>query len=300
MFVNKRPFIFGIIFGLLFVVAVAGGVWDNSPVQDATPETTQEPTQDAVVTDITLDETTALFDESITTNLNNLIAQQPGLEIAVSVIDLETGDQYNAGLADTSFKAASTAKLMTAASYLYEVQEGRASIDQTIDGVNAVNLIKQMLEVSDNAAWDSLRNFLGDKQQSFARLAGIESFVGGDTNTLTAADQAKFLATLYEGDILNSTLSAIIFEHMAQADAEELIKSAMPAETVVLHKYGTLWGNLHDTALVKYRGHSFALVIFTNDPTGSIQDYAVRASIIREIAQVVMLSFRETTPVSDS
>jgi beta-lactamase class A len=300
MLVNRRPAAFVIIVGLLLMVAVQNDGSSQQSQQNLTvTEPVSVPVADTNATDMVLAETSGQFDDTIISTLNDLINQQPGLDVAVSIIDFETGSQYNAGLTQANFKAASTAKLMTAASYLYEVQAGRASIDQVIDGISAQSLIKQLLEVSDNTAWDSLRNYLGDRQQAFARLVGIESFVGGDINTITAADQAKLLAVLYEGNLLNSNLTSIIFEHMAAADAEDLIKAAMPADAVVLHKYGTLWGNLHDVALVNHQGRRFALVIFTNDARTNVVSYADRAAFIRQLAQAVRSAVKVPQPSTE-
>lgn len=237
----------------------------------------------------------SVFEPDLTTRLDALIANYPELDIAVSLIDLDTGAQFNAGLSGARFKAASTTKVLTAAAYLYEVQQGNAILDQTIDGVPAWQLLEQSIEVSDNAAWDSLRNYLGDKQQTFANQLGLDSYEGGDLNIVSAADLSRMLVKLYEGNILADSYTTILFEFMAQANATDLIAGALPDDAVVLHKYGELWGNLHDIALVKYQGHRFALAILTNDPAGVMVDRSSRAKVIQQLTTAILQSLKSAS-----
>jgi beta-lactamase class A len=199
--------------------------------------------------------------------LNQVVASDGDIDTAVSVVDLDTNQQYDAGDTGTVFKAASTAKLIAIVDYLHEVEEGKATLDQDIDGTPAQTLIQQMLEVSDNNAWNSINNYLGDDQQTYANSIGLTSFTGDGYNTITAHDEAKLLAMLYEGKLINSAHRSLMYQYMEVADGTSLIKAALPPDATVYHKYGLLTFDgdtyLNDTAIVTYKGHHFALVIYT-------------------------------------
>jgi beta-lactamase class A len=214
----------------------------------------------------------------------NAAGNNTGLSWAATVIDLNTGKEYDAGATTTIFKAASTAKVLTAVDYLHEVEQGNASLNQSISGVTATQLMKQMIEVSDNTAWADLNNFLGAQEQTYATGIGMSNFTGGDYFTMTASDEAKLLAQLAEGKLINTSDRAILYNFMANTDSSNLIPAALPSGTTIYHKYGELWGNLHDAAIVQYQGHDFVLVIYTNNGDGTMDDYNGQVQLIHDLA----------------
>ena len=68
---------------------------------------------------------------------------------------------------------ASTVKVAVAALYLAQVDHGRRSLDDTINGVSARSLMKRMLVHSDNRATDILLKDLGGPTRA-SRLAAAE------------------------------------------------------------------------------------------------------------------------------
>ncbi|MDB5168772.1 MAG: serine hydrolase [Candidatus Saccharibacteria bacterium] len=229
-----------------------------------------------------------IFKPTVQADINQAIATDGDVEVAVSLVDLDTGKQYDAGETGVVFQAASTAKLIAVIDYLHEVELGNVTLDQTIDGTSARQLIKQMLEVSDNTAWVDINNVLGSKQQAYAQSIGLTSFTGGEYNTITAADEAKLLSLLYQGKLINTEHKELMYSYMNAADGTNLIKSALPSDATVYHKYGMLGGNLHDTAIVNYQGHNFALVIFTKNPNDELNDYSQRVALIYSITQAIV------------
>ena len=69
------------------------------------------------------------------------------VEVGVSLIDLDTGAQTNVG-ETAAFTAASTTKVLAAAAYLHQVEQGTHSLDETIDGQSAQTLLQNMINVS--------------------------------------------------------------------------------------------------------------------------------------------------------
>lgn len=222
----------------------------------------------------------------VITGFGNLISSDPdGLGTSVSLIDLNSGAAYNAGATTTLFKAASTAKVLAAVDYLHETETGQASLSQQIDGVNAEQLAQQMIEVSDDSAWADINNYLGDQQQGYADQIGLSSFTGGEYNTMTAPDMAKLLAMLYEGKLLNTQDRALLLSFMTNTTSTNLIQAALPDSATVYHKYGQLWGYLNDAAIVSYQNHQYVLVVFTNNPDGTTDEYSDQVNLIHQISQ---------------
>ncbi|HTB48781.1 MAG TPA: serine hydrolase [Verrucomicrobiae bacterium] len=230
---------------------------------------------------------------TVVADMNAAITADPdGLTTAATFIDLDNGQQYNSGATTTLFKAASTAKVLAAVDYLHEVEQGQATLSQDIDGTSAQQLMQQMIEVSDDQAWADLNDYLGDQQQSYATSVGLSSFTGGEYNTMTAADMAKLLAELYQGKLINSTDRSLLYTYMANTTSTNLIQAALPSDATVYHKYGQLWGYLNDAAIVNYRGHHFALVIFTNNGDGTTDEYNDQVTLIQSITQA---AFKDIT-----
>lgn len=217
-------------------------------------------------------------------DMNQAINNDPSLEAAASLIDLDNGKEYDAGLSSTVFQAASTAKVLAAVDYLHEVEQGDATLAQNMGGVSAQQELKQMIEVSDNTAWLNINEFLGSQQESYAHSIGLSSYTGDDGyNTLTSAEEASLLEQLYQGKLINSTHRALLYSYMSNTNSTNLIQAALPDSATVYHKYGQLGGELHDAAIVTSQGHHFVLVIYTKNPDNTADDYDGQVALIHAI-----------------
>lgn len=217
-------------------------------------------------------------------DMNQAITANSGdLQAAATLIDLDNGQEYDAGESGYVFKAASTAKIIAAVDYLHEVEQGKASLSQNIGGANVQQQLKQMIEVSDNTAWLNINNFLGNQQQQYAQSIGLKSFTGGEYNTITTSDEAKLLEKLYQGKLINSSHRALLYSYMANTDSTNLIPEALPDSATVYNKYGELEGELHDAAIVSYQGHHFVLVVYTKNSDGTDDEYDNQVTLIHAI-----------------
>src|SRR5215212_9042845 len=81
-------------------------------------------------------------------------------DVGIAALDLNTGETVSIK-GDTPFPMASTVKVAVAALYLAQVDHGRRSLDDTINGVSARSLMNRMLIHSDNRATDILLADLG-------------------------------------------------------------------------------------------------------------------------------------------
>src|SRR5258707_9457243 len=81
-------------------------------------------------------------------------------DIGIAALDLRTGETVSIK-GNTPFPMASTVKVAVAALYLSQVDHGRRSLDDTINGQSARSLMARMLIHSDNHATDMLIADLG-------------------------------------------------------------------------------------------------------------------------------------------
>ena len=96
---------------------------------------------------------------SIEAELRSIVVSQPG-DIGIAALDLNTGESV-AIQGNTPFPMASTVKVAIAALYLAQVDHGRRSLDDTINGVSVRKLMARMLIHSDNRAADILFKDVG-------------------------------------------------------------------------------------------------------------------------------------------
>lgn len=237
------------------------------------------------------DETSARQLSGLVAELNTTI-QTSGVSTAVSVIDLDNGKQYNAGL-DVAFRGASTTKVLTAVDYMRLVEQGSASLDTQINGASAQVMLKSLLQQSNNAAWSAFEAFIGKSNlETYAHSIGMTSFSIAD-NTLQAQDEALLLSKLYQGKLITATHTQLLLSFMQDTDNEQLIPAALPADAVVHHKYGYLEGELHDAAIIRYQSHTFVLVIYTNNQQTTTDDYASRVALIHKLTDVVVADYAQ-------
>jgi len=220
-------------------------------------------------------------------SIQAIATNYPSVETSVSVIDLNSGEQTDIG-ENAAFTAASTTKVLTAAAYMQLIDQGKASLQTTISGASAKNLLQRMLNMSDNTAWAALNDYIGKASlQTYADSLGLTSYAAA-TNTITAHDEAQLMAKLYKNELTTAAHTQLLFSYMHNTNNEDLIPAAMPTDATIYHKYGYLGGELHDAAVVTYQGHHFVLVIFTKNSTGTLDDYTERTQLFHSITDNVL------------
>ncbi|BCW81692.1 serine hydrolase [Arthrobacter sp. NicSoilC5] len=224
-------------------------------------------------------------------------AAPPSLQDSVDSI-LSEADEYRIGLAladvsggaertfgdESTFTAASTAKILTAAAYYHLVENGQASLDEPMGDYDAAFQLKAMVNDSNNDSWLLLMDAVGHPQLT-AYAASIGVAYDPEQNLLTAADMALILKKLYAGELLDKDNTEQLLSYMQDTNNEDLIPAGSRSGVDVHHKYGEVSGELHDAALLSYRGSTFALVIYTENPEGVPDDG--QAEVIRDLTRAV-------------
>jgi len=211
---------------------------------------------------------TAAQKTQMSSQINSVIQAHPDMDIGVAIQDLNDRQVYNYGLSQP-FIAASVGKLITASLFLHEVEQGKQSLNQQLSYGSASYELQQMIEQSDNTAWNDLNTLLTHATlQSYATQIGLSNY-DPDQNTLTANDIAVLLGKLYKGELLNADDTSLLMSYMHDANYDSYIPASIPAGVKVYHKAGWLSDRVHDSAIIDNGKHPYVLVIFTKEDDGS-------------------------------
>ncbi|MFF2244034.1 serine hydrolase [Arthrobacter sp. NPDC058130] len=215
--------------------------------------------------------------------ITGIIQANSAYSLGVSLIDLSDGVVHGYGVQE-KFVAASTAKILAASAYYHLVETGRASLNARLGASTAGAQIRQMVQQSNNDSWALILGAVGQRGISdYAASIGIT--YDRTVNLLTPAEMARTLQLLYTGALLNPANTAQLLSYMQNTNFETLIPPAVPPGVGVFHKYGLLFGNLHDASVLVKDGRAFAFVVYTRGKNYS--DMGPRTRIIQELTRAV-------------
>lgn len=224
---------------------------------------------------------------TFSSQVNALLAANQNITFSISTISQTNGLQHY-GTA-TTFDAASTGKLLTAADFLHHVEQHSASLNQTIDGQNAKYLLQIMLVDSNDTAWADLNDYLTHANlQQYAASLGITDY-DANANLLSSNDIALILQKLYARQLLNNTDSSLMLGYLKQANYREFIVPAVPAGDTVYHKVGEDGDNVHDAAIITRGQHVLILVIYTNG--NGTYEWTQRAQLMQTITRDALAAY---------
>jgi beta-lactamase class A len=218
--------------------------------------------------------------------VNGIINANSRYQLGVALIDMSDGVVHEYGVR-AKFVAASTAKILAAAAYYHLTETGSAALTAPLGSSTAVFQIRQMVQQSNNESWALIVGAIGyQRLNDYAASIGIP--YDRAVNTLTPAEMARVLALLYTGQLLNGTNTAQLLSYMQHTNYETLIPAAAPQGITVFHKYGLLFGNLHDASILVQDGRAYAFVVYTlgRDMT----DIPARTAVIHQLTQSVAAS----------
>jgi beta-lactamase class A len=218
-------------------------------------------------------------------NINGVISQNSNIDISVNLINLDNGQAEHYGTNDT-FQAASTAKIITAACWLHEVEDGQQSMSETVGGETPQYELQQMIVVSDDTAWSNLNTTIGyTNLQNYADSLGVTQYQAYN-NSLTSGDIALVLQKLWAGKLLNKSDTQMILSYMKEANYREYLVPAIPSDDVIYHKIGLYEDYVNDAAIVTHDNQAFVVVVFTNG--NGAYNWPARADMMQDIAKAAL------------
>lgn len=180
----------------------------------------------------------------------------------------------------------------------------------TVPGVSLSlkNLVRLMIEESDNTASDLVLNLCGGPQavtdflarynitgmsidSSILEFFADEQLLESDRDTTTPEAMANFLLTLQRGEIISAQSFEFLFDCMKKCrTGVNRIKAGLPDSLVVGQKTGTMTGIVNDVGIITLPGSQVVLVIaiFIKNARSSIQECEQTiAQITRRIYEYV-------------
>src|SRR3954463_8301125 len=220
-------------------------------------------------------------------------------DVGIAALDLNTGETVSIK-GNTPFPMASTVKVGVAALYLAQVDHGRRSLDDTINGQSARSLMKRMLVHSDNRATDILLKDLGGPSalhdwlqqngvsglrvdRTIAQLLSDRRDLWDHRDSSTPTAMVDLLRRIYRAELIKPESRNYLLDLMAQCQTgRNRIKALLPGVPIE-HKTGTLDGLADDVGfLTMPDGHRVAVAIFTRGGTDRPRTIAETARVIYE------------------
>ena len=246
---------------------------------------------------------------SLEQQLNSMVAGSSA-DVGIAALDLNTGETVSIK-GSTPFPMASTVKVAVAALYLSQVDHGRRSLDDTINGQSARSLMARMLIHSDNRATDILLKDLGGPtalhdwlqangvtglrvDRTIAQLLADKRNLWDHRDSSTPTAMVDLLRRIYRAELIRPTSRNYLLDLMAQCETGKNRMKALLPGVPIEHKTGTLNGLTDDVGFITMPdGHRVAVAIFTRGGTN-------RPSTIAQAARAIYDGFTRvlTWPLS--
>ena len=226
------------------------------------------------------------------------LAAGTSADVGIAALDLKTGETVSIK-GNTPFPMASTVKVAVAALYLAQVDHGRRSLDDTINGQSARGLMKRMLIHSDNRATDILLKDLGGPavlhdwlqqngvtglrvDRTIAQLLSDKRDLWDRRDSSTPTAMVDLLKRIYRAELIKPQSRNYLLDLMAQCQTgRNRMKALLPAGTPVEHKTGTLTGLTDDVGFITLPdGRRIAIAVFTRGGTNRPGTIAAAARAI--------------------
>jgi beta-lactamase class A len=219
-------------------------------------------------------------------------------DVGIAALDLRTGETVSIQ-GNTPFPMASTVKVAVAALYLSQVDHGRRSLDDRINGQSARSLMARMLIHSDNRATDMLLNNLGGPRplhdwlqqngitglrvdRTIAQLLSDKRDLWDRRDSSTPQAMVELLRRIYRAEIIKPQSRNYLLDLMAQCETgKNRMKALLPQGTPVEHKTGTLNGLTDDVGFITLPdGRRIAVAVFARGGTNRPRTIAEAARAI--------------------
>jgi beta-lactamase class A len=228
--------------------------------------------------------------------LSSLVANKSA-DDGIAALDLNTGETVSIK-GNTPFPMASTVKVAIAALYLAQVDNGRRSLDDTINGQSARSLMARMLIHSDNRATDILLKDLGGPtavhdwlrdngmsglrvDRTIAQLLSAKRDLWDRRDSSTPVAMVDLLKRIYKAELIKPESRDYLLGLMSRCETGKNRMKALLPGVPVEHKTGTLDGLTDDVGFISLPdGRRVAVAIFARGGTDRPRTIAETARAI--------------------
>lgn len=211
--------------------------------------------------------------------LNSLVAGKSA-DVGIAALDLNTGETVSVK-GDTPFPMASTVKVAIAALYLAQVDAGRHSLDETINGTPVRTVMYRMLVYSDNRSADMMFRAVGGPKavhdwlldngitgvhvdRTISQLLTDKRDLWDRRDSSTPIAMVNLLKRIYTADLIKPASRNYLLDLMAQCETGKNRMRALLPGVPVEHKTGTLNGLSDDVGFITLPdGRRVVVAIFT-------------------------------------
>lgn len=239
---------------------------------------------------------------SLEQQLNTMVAGKSA-DVGIAALDLTSGQSVSVK-GNVAFPMASTVKVAIAALYLAQVDHGRRSLDDRINGVSARSLMDRMLIHSDNRATDILLKDLGGPRaldtwlhdngvsglrvdRTIAQLLSARRDLWDQRDSSTPMAMVGLLRKIYRAELIRPESRNYLLDVMGHCQTgKNRLKALLPFGTPVEHKTGTLNGYASDIGFLSLPdGRRIAVAVFARGGSD-------RPRTIAESARAIYDGFR--------
>ena len=228
--------------------------------------------------------------------LSSLVANKSA-DVGSAALDLNTCETVSIK-GNTPFPMASTVKVAIAALYLAQVDNGRRSLDDTINGQSARSLMARMLIHSDNRATDILLKDLGGPtavhdwlrdngmsglrvDRTIAQLLSAKRDLWDRRDSSTPVAMVDLLKRIYKAELIKPESRDYLLGLMSRCETGKNRMKALLPGVPVEHKTGTLDGLTDDVGFISLPdGRRVAVAIFARGGTDRPRTIAETARAI--------------------
>ena len=189
---------------------------------------------------------------SLEQQLSYLVAGKSA-DVGIAALDLNSGETVSIK-GSTPFPMASTLKVADTALYLAQVDHGRRSLDDTINGQPVRSLMRRMLIHSDNVATDiilkdlggprALHDWLSDNgitglrvDRTIAQLLSAKRDLWDYRDSSTPTAMVDLLRRIYKAELIKPSSRNYLLDLMSQCETgKNRMKALLPSGTPVEHK----------------------------------------------------------------
>lgn len=257
---KERALIFIFFFGMAATAAILAGASRNWKFAGLPRLKISNPIPDKLVIEKPTPQPRSAKDySSIKKEIEDIVFNLSGV-YGIYVWDLKGGSGFGVNENET-MQAASLIKLPVMTNIYKQAQDKKLSLSEQIGGSTYRELVERMGHASDNGAFNSVVDKLGEESlENYIKSLGMVN-TSIANNTTTPLEIYSFFKNLWQGQIVNDKYRDEILESITDTIWEDWIPKYIDEK--VAHKYGRETHVINDAGIV-FTDNPYVMVVMTD------------------------------------